>query len=155
MLKKSLIILFTAIMLFGIGSCKDKGPSQAEIDQILIEQYIADNNLETIKTESGLHYIIYKAGDSLNRPDFYSYIEAKYKGELLDGSVFDDGSVEMSANLNQLIPGWIEGLQLIGEGGKIMLIIPSELGYAGREQLGIPENSVLVFNIELFQVYNK
>jgi FKBP-type peptidyl-prolyl cis-trans isomerase FkpA len=154
MLKKSLFVLFTAIVLFGIGSCKDKGPSQEEIDQLLIEQYIADNNLETTKTASGLHYIIYEPGDSLNHPNFYSYIEAKYKGELLDGSVFDDGSVEMSANLNALIPGWIEGLQLIGEGGKIFLIIPSALGYGNREQIGIPENSVLVFNVELYQVYN-
>ena len=55
-------------------------------------------------------------------------------------------------NLNRVIKGWTEGLQLIGEGGKIKLFVPSELGYGENGTRGIEPNSTLVFDIELIKV---
>ena len=152
MLKRILLFALIGFSILSFEAC-DKGPSQEEIDQELIEDYVLANNLETTKTESGLHYIIYEEGDD-NHPDYYSFIVAKYKGYLLDGTVFDDGSTELNAQLASMIPGWIEGLQYIGEGGKMLLIIPSNLGYGGIEKIGIPEYSVLVFEVTLLQVYD-
>ncbi|PLX04426.1 MAG: peptidylprolyl isomerase [Marinilabiliales bacterium] len=153
MFKKIFLFALMGISILSFDSC-DKGPSQEEIDQELIEAYILENNLNTTKTESGLHYIIYDEGDD-NHPDYYSFIIARYKGYLLDGTVFDDGSQELNVQLAQMIPGWIEGLQLIGEGGEMLLIIPSNLGYGGIAKAKIPEYSVLVFELKLLQVYDK
>ncbi len=153
MLKKIFLFALMGIAILSFDSC-DKGPSQEEIDQELIEAYILENNLNTTKTDSGLHYIIYEEGED-NHPDYYSFIIARYKGYLLDGTVFDDGSQELNAQLAQMIPGWIEGLQLIGEGGEMLLIVPSKLGYGGVDKVGIPEYSVLIFEIKLLQVYDK
>lgn len=144
------ILPLLIIVLF--MSCKKDTP-QEDIDEQLIQEYIAANNLETTKTESGLHYIIYDEGND-NRPDYYSFIMATYKGYLLDGSVFDDGSQELQTQLANMIPGWIEGLQLVGEGGRMLLIIPSKLGYGGVEKVNIPEYSVLVFEVNLLKVYD-
>lgn len=153
MLKKIFLFFLMGIALLMFDAC-DKGPSQEEIDQELIEEYILENNLNTTKTESGLHYIIYDEGDD-NHPNYNSFIVASYKGYLLNGNVFDDGSQELNAQLGQMITGWIEGLQLIGEGGEMLLIVPSNMGYGGIEKIGIPEYSVLVFELKLLQVYDK
>ena len=54
--------------------------------------------------------------------------------------------------LNRVIKGWTEGLQLIGEGGKIRLFVPSELGYGENGNRGIEPNSTLIFDVELVKV---
>ena len=79
----------------------------------------------------------------------------RYKGALVDGTVFDEvpaDSEPVRLFLSQVIKGWQEGLQLIGEGGKIKLYIPSELGYGERGNQAIKPNSALVFDIELTKV---
>jgi len=75
---------------------------------------------------------------------------------LIDGTVFDS-SVQrgepIQFGVNQVIPGWTEGLQLMKEGAKYTLTIPSELGYGARGAGGvIPPNSILVFDVELISV---
>lgn len=153
MITNRFILLLSLVFVLGISSCdKEDDIDHAALDQELIEKYIDDNNLSTIKTASGLHYIISEPGDD-NHPTMNSYIVATYKGYLLDGSVFDDGLYQLEERLYKLIPGWREGLPLIGEGGKIKLILPSDMGYGGVEQNGIPEYSVLIFDIHLLQVY--
>jgi FKBP-type peptidyl-prolyl cis-trans isomerase FkpA/FKBP-type peptidyl-prolyl cis-trans isomerase FklB len=78
-----------------------------------------------------------------------------YKGTLLDGTVFDEVAADaepIRLTLNRVVPGWTEGLQLIGEGGKIDLYIPAELGYGEQGNQAIGPNSVLTFNVELTKV---
>ena len=153
LVKNGIISVFILLLILSIGSCKkDEGPDQEVVDKELIEAYVEANNLETTVTESGLHYIISETGDD-NHPNYNSFIIATYKGYLLDGTVFDPGNQQLEVFLGQLVPGWIEGLPLIGEGGKIKLIIPSKLGYGGVEKELIPEYSVLVFDIHLLEVY--
>ena len=78
-----------------------------------------------------------------------------YKGTLLDGTVFDEVAPEMDPidlPLNRVIPGWTEGLQLVGEGGLVKLYIPSRLGYGERGTQGIEPNSTLIFDVEVVEV---
>ena len=70
---------------------------------------------------------------------------------MIDGTVFDEGT-EVEFVVSNVIKGWTEGLGLIGEGGKIKLYIPSELGYGSRPAGKIPANSVLVFDVEVVTV---
>lgn len=105
-------------------------------------------------TESGLQYKIIEAGNEV-KPGPEDTVLVRYKGTLLDGTVFDEVSAAdepISLTLNRVIPGWQEGMQLIGEGGKAVLYIPSALGYGERGAQTIAPNSTLVFDVELVEV---
>ena len=106
-------------------------------------------------TTSGLQYVVTQEGKG-KAPQADSIVKVHYTGKLVDGTVFDS-SVErgepIEFPLNQVIPGWTEGLQLMKEGGKATLYIPSQLGYGEQGVPGtIPANSTLIFDVELIQV---
>jgi FKBP-type peptidyl-prolyl cis-trans isomerase len=84
-------------------------------------------------------------------------VEVNYRGTTIDGKEFDSSykrNETVKFPLNGVIKGWTEGLQLIGEGGKIILYVPSELAYGerGGQSADIGPNAVLVFDVELIKV---
>lgn len=104
------------------------------------------------KTESGLAYKIIEEGKG-KTPKATDEVEVHYEGKLIDGTVFDS-SIErgktVSFPLNRVIKGWTEGLQLIKEGGKVKLVIPSDLAYGDTgAPPKIPGGATLVFDVEL------
>ena len=119
------------------------------------EAFLAANKLKdgVAVTATGLQYIIEEKGnDVVPKPE--DTVEVKYKGTLLDGTVFDEtGDETVSFPLNAVIAGWTEGIQLIGEGGKIRLFIPPQLAYgeAGAGSV-IGHNSTLIFDVDLVKV---
>jgi FKBP-type peptidyl-prolyl cis-trans isomerase FkpA len=127
---------------------------QKEGGEKFITDYLAKNK-NAKKTESGLVYEIVQEGTGA-KPKESDTVEVHYHGTLTNGEVFDS-SVErgskISFPLNRVIKGWTEGLQLIGEGGKIKLVIPADLAYgdAGAPPK-IPGGATLIFEVELFQV---
>ena len=149
--KAGLTVLFLLLIAIATtSSCKkeEDNNEQAEIDKGLIEQYIADNQLNAQSTSSGLYYVITTAGGN-DHPTIYSTVTVAYKGYLLNGEVFDE-SLVFTSPLSSLIPGWKEGIPLIGNGGKIKLLVPSALGYGSSQASSIPANSVLIFDITLY-----
>lgn len=122
-----------------------------------IEQYLATNNITgTTQHPSGFHYKITAPGSG-STPTLCSQIGINYKGQLADGTVFDQttGQIRVFV-LGQLIPGWQLGIPLIKPGGgKITLYIPPTLGYGStaiKDNQGnvvIPANSMLIFEVEL------
>lgn len=143
-------LILTSLVIICISSCKkeEDNNEQANIDKELIEQYISDNQLDAQSTPSGLHYLILKTGSG-EHPTINSTVTVSYKGYLLNGDVFDE-NLAFTSRLSSLIKGWQEGIQLIGKGGKIKLLVPSALGYGSQQQGSIPANSVLVFDITLY-----
>lgn len=105
-------------------------------------------------TESGLQYEPLVEGDG-PMPSDTSVVEVHYHGTFVDGKVFDS-SVERGEpatfGVNEVIPGWTEGLQLMSVGSKYKFYIPSDLAYGPRGRNGIPPNSVLVFEVELLSI---
>jgi len=116
-----------------------------------------DKDVPTAFTEtaSGLKYRILRQSDG-RKPAVSSTVEVHYRGWLDSGRQFDssyDRGETASFGLGSVVPGWTEGLQLVGEGGMIELWIPSELGYGSRGSPGsIPPNAILHFVVELIRV---
>ena len=107
------------------------------------------------KTGSGLKYRVLRKG-SAKKPKATDSVKVNYHGWLDNGKVFDSSyerNEPISFPLSGVIPGWTEGMQLVGEGGMIELEIPSELAY-GRRGAGaaVPPNSQLHFLVELLKV---
>lgn len=108
-----------------------------------------------VVTASGLQYKIVSAGNEVH-PSASDTVYVKYRGTLLDGTVFDETKADAEAvalPLSNMIEGWKEGLPLIGEGGEIELYIPYALGYGergGRGPIGPAET--LIFNVSLEKV---
>lgn len=121
------------------------------------QDYLASKakNEGVIVLPSGLMYRIVRPGNSI-KPKATDVVTANYEGSLIDGSVFDSSYERGQPGqfpLNRVIPGWTEGLQLIGEGGAIELFIPYQLGYGERGSgKSIPPYSTLVFKVELISV---
>jgi FKBP-type peptidyl-prolyl cis-trans isomerase FkpA/FKBP-type peptidyl-prolyl cis-trans isomerase FklB len=120
------------------------------------KKFMAENaTKEGVKTTaSGLQYKITKEGTG-KTPTATSTVRAHYKGTLLDGTKFDssyDRGEPIEIGLNQVVPGWTEGFQLLKEGAKATLWIPQDLGYGMRESGPIPAGSTLVFEVELLEV---
>ena len=108
---------------------------------------------KVVKTESGLMYEVIKLGDGGPKPTANSDVEVRYRGELIDGTVFDEATTPITLNLGGVIKGWTEGVQLMSVGDKYRFYIPSELGY-GEQGAGndIKPNAALVFDIELVSI---
>lgn len=104
---------------------------------------------------SGLQYEVITEGNG-KKPSATDRVKCHYEGTLIDGTLFDS-SIKRGKpaifGVNQVIKGWVEALQLMTEGAKWKLFIPSELAY-GAQQAGemIPPHSTLIFEVELIEV---
>lgn len=114
-----------------------------------------ENNGKT--TASGLKYIVLQQGLG-KKPVPTSNVKVHYVGNLVNGTEFDSSvkrGEPIDFNLNQVIPGWTEGLQLMPEGSKYKFYIPYNLAY-GERAMGnvIPSKSDLIFEVELIKINN-
>jgi FKBP-type peptidyl-prolyl cis-trans isomerase len=118
-----------------------------------LEKFVSSDGGQ--KTKTGIGYKVLKPGSGA-KPKASDTVEVHYHGTLIDGKVFDS-SVErkkkISFPLNRVIKCWTEGMQLVGVGGKIRLVCPSELAYGDQgAPPKIPGGSTLVFDVELFSI---
>lgn len=128
-----------------------------ELNKKAGEEFLAINkNKQGVVTlASGLQYEILKEGNGA-KPSATDQVKCHYHGTLIDGTVFDS-SVERGTpatfGVNQVIPGWVEALQLMPVGSKWKLFIPSNLAYgeAGAGQ-SIEPNSTLIFDVEVLDI---
>ncbi len=151
-MKYSLLALVFTILI----SCESDKKTE-DIDYVAkneqeISAYIADNNLNAQRSDSGLYYVINKVGTG-TQPTSTSNVTVAYKGYYLNGNVFDESDAEgISFGLNQVIKGWTEGIPYFKEGGNGILLVPAHLGYGNNDYRGIPGGSVLIFDVRLISV---
>ena len=129
---------------------------EAAVNKAEGEKFMQDNKMKdgVVSTDSGLQYRIMEGGNDV-KPGPKDTVFVQYTGTLLDGTVFDESDKEKDPvrfTLNRVIKGWTEGLQHVGEGGKIQLFVPDSLAYGARRTGNIGPNSTLLFDIEVVKV---
>lgn len=106
-------------------------------------------------TESGLQYKVIEAGEG-DTPKPSDQVTVHYTGKLVDGTVFDSSiprGEPTQFGVTQVIPGWVEGLQLMKPGAKYEFFIPQDLAYGERGSQGaIPPYAALIFEVELIKI---
>jgi FKBP-type peptidyl-prolyl cis-trans isomerase len=127
---------------------------KSEVYKVAGEKFLAENGKKqgVVTTSSGLQYQVIKEGDGVH-PTAESTVKVHYHGTTIEGIVFDS-SVErgepIEFPLNQVIPGWTEGVQLMSKGAKYKFFIPQELAYGSSSPTPvITPYSCLVFEVEL------
>lgn len=155
MLKIIIIALILVVLFFifkGFGTNKNAAQNIQIGADFLTENAQKEG---VISLPSGLQYEVLQRGNGEVHPKADSNVRVHYHGTLIDGTVFDS-SVErgqpISFGLNQVIPGWTEGVQLMVEGDKYRFYIPSNLAYGERGVGKIPAGSLLIFDVELLAV---
>ncbi len=131
-----------------------------EVNKVAGESFLTENGkrVEVKTTSSGLQYEVLNEGNGV-KPVATDTVVVHYTGKLIDGTVFDS-SVERGEpatfGVTQVIPGWVEALQLMSVGSKWRLFIPSNLAYGpnGAGNL-IGPNATLIFDVELLSVVGK
>jgi FKBP-type peptidyl-prolyl cis-trans isomerase FklB len=107
-----------------------------------------------IELPEGVQYKMVEEGTG-KQPAVSTLIEAHYAGRLLDGKEFDSSfrrNQPFQARINQLIKGWQLVLPLVREGGRVIIWVPSDLGYGDNGVPGIPGGAVLEFEVQLLRI---
>jgi len=135
-------------------ACAVAAPA-SEVTQL--EAYLASATITATKHCSGMYYTV-DVACSGSTATICSTVSVKYKGQLTNGTVFDQSTTPVSFQLNGLIEAWKKGIPLIKPGGKIKLYCPPSLAYGNQDVRNgagvviIPANSILVFEVELVGV---
>ncbi len=147
---------FTALEARQQENAKVAGEANAKAGRDFLE---ANAKREEVKTTtSGLQYEVLKQGDG-PKPQATDRVVVHYTGKLIDGTVFDSSEERgepATFGVTQVIPGWVEALQLMNAGSKWRLYIPSDLAYGPNGAGGlIGPNQTLIFDVTLLEVVGK
>ena len=114
------------------------------------KEFMTKNGADS--TVTGIVYLIQDSGSGVRATSDRDTVKVNYRGTLIDGTEFDkNDGIEFP--LNRVISGWTEGMKLVGEGGKITLVIPADMAYGDRGQGPIGPNATLVFDVDLLEVH--
>lgn len=120
-----------------------------------LDEYLQKNHINIKPTQSGLYFIELKKGKG-EKISVNSAVKVHYRGELIDGTLFDSSEgknpIEIIVGTGEVIKGWDEALLMMQKGSKAKIILPSSLAY-GKQQAGpIPPYSTLIFTLEVVDV---
>jgi FKBP-type peptidyl-prolyl cis-trans isomerase len=130
---------------------------ETEANKMKGTTYLEENASKegVLVTESGLQYSVVTQGDGA-KPAATDQVTVHYRGTLIDGTEFDSSysrGEPATFGLNQVIPGWTEGVQLMNVGSKYLFVVPHELGYGERGAGGsIGPFETLIFEVELIEI---
>jgi FKBP-type peptidyl-prolyl cis-trans isomerase FkpA len=147
---KKYFLLFSVFIL-GLSACNKVNitTQQAQIDDEKIQAYMLANKIVLTKDPAGYYYKVITPGTGA-APTLTNTVKVTYTGTFLDGQGFDsEASVSFVLNTNAQL-GLQYGIQRISPGGRIMLILPSALGFGTSGNGGnVPANSVLIYTVDL------
>jgi FKBP-type peptidyl-prolyl cis-trans isomerase len=146
------------VIVIGLSMFSMANAGSPEENKAAGAAYLATNAKKAgiVTTASGLQYEVLTKGTGTKNPAATNNVTVHYKGTTIDGKEFDSSygrGEPTSFGLNQVIPGWTEGVQLMTEGAKYRFYIPSELAYGANGAGGaIGPNEALIFDVELIKI---
>ena len=155
---KFIVPIALTLIVIAFFYFKNNLNSEAAKENILKGAEFLVTNKSTVgvmETASGMQYKVLTLGTGTTHPKASDKVKVHYHGTLLDGTVFDssvDRGTPLSFGLNQVIPGWTEGVQLMVVGEKTRFFIPANLAYGNRSTGKIEAGSLLVFDVELLGI---
>lgn len=137
------------------ASCKTYSEEDKQSFEQKMERFISRKHWSMERTDSGLYVEQLTEGTGEEAVIFGSEVTLAYKGTLLNGTVFDRKTAKdpLKSELKGLIMAFQEGLLGQKKGAKLRLVVPPQLGYGDMELDKIPQNSVLIFEVELLEVH--
>ena len=139
---------------------QEEAAKMGEINAKAGEAFLAQNGqrVEVHTTPSGLQYEVLRQGEG-PKPEANDQVVVHYTGKLIDGTVFDSSEERgepATFGVTQVIPGWVEALQMMNAGSQWRLFIPSALAYGPNGAGGvIGPNQTLIFDVTLLEVVGK
>jgi FKBP-type peptidyl-prolyl cis-trans isomerase FkpA len=151
------IISLVTLVLVGLTIVSLANATNPEERKAESAAFLAQNGKKpnVITTKSGLQYEVLKQGTGTVSPSATDNVTVHYRGTTIDGKEFDSSysrGEPITFPLNGVIAGWTEGVQLMKEGDKFRLYIPSELAYGERGAGPIGPNEALIFDVELIKI---
>ncbi|QIR15342.1 FKBP-type peptidyl-prolyl cis-trans isomerase [Shewanella aestuarii] len=149
------VVVIALVVFYFFSQMNNQKAAKENIEKGNI--FLAENAKRegVVQTLSGLQYEVLTKSDNTEHPTAQSNVTVHYHGTLIDGTVFDssvDRGQTIAFSLNQVIKGWTEGVQLMTVGDKFRFYIPSQLAYGNRSTGKIQGGSVLIFDVELFEI---
>lgn len=145
---KLLLALFTVLAL---ASCSTYSDNDLDSFDQEIQNYLKEEGISCEKSESGLYYKVIEEGSG-EYIQYKDIVQFTYKGNLLNGDVFDEQTEAVEYPVGQLIGAWKEIMLQLKKGSKAYLVTPPQLGYGTNNLEDIPQNSILVFELEIVDV---
>jgi FKBP-type peptidyl-prolyl cis-trans isomerase len=155
LMKTGAATLLVLCAVLSLGACAKKSSDDTtDVGKAFLAQNAKAPGIHI--TASGLQYRILQSGPANGlRPKPADEVKVNYEGKLLDGVVFDSSyqrGEPVVMTVRDLVPGWVEALQMMRPGDQWLLYVPASLGYGEKGAGPIPPNSVLVFKLELIAV---
>ncbi|HEY6978215.1 MAG TPA: FKBP-type peptidyl-prolyl cis-trans isomerase [Chitinophagaceae bacterium] len=154
-MKKVLILALLPVLFYGCLKSENSTPPCTDVppatEEPQITAFCNANSIVYMKDSSGIFYQILDMGRS-PAPTLSSMVSVTYVAKYLNGTILDQTTTPITNPLNNLIPGWQIGLQLIGEGGHIKMVVPSALCFGCDGSERVPPNTILYFDITLTDV---
>jgi peptidylprolyl isomerase len=150
------LLLLAAVLVLSLGSC-DPSKKYVKQEEDEIQNYLSSNPALAFEQQaSGLYYLPVQVGTGI-KPEQHDTAWLKYTGKFLDGTVFDTNvgktdTLMVPVDEGWMIPGFDEGITLMNNGGKAMLLIPSYLAYGTAGYYIISPYTPLLFDLEMVKV---
>lgn len=144
------LFLIASILLI-LSACKTYSDNDIEGFDKKIQAYIKKNKLDLAVSPSGLYFKITEEGSG-RLIQYTDSVSISYKGKLFNGRIFDYTKEPLTFAVKGLISGWKETLLSCKQGSEVVMILPPQLGYGNHELDDIPQNSILYFEMKVWDV---
>ena len=143
--------LLCLLLILILGACSTYSDEDLKGFDKTIREWIRQQNIQYKSTDSGLYYYFENKGQG-QKIKYTDSVTVQFKGTLLDSTIFEIEKVPLTFAVNEVIIAWKEVLLMSERKAKIKIIVPPQLGYGNHKLDKIPQNSILLYEIEIIDI---
>jgi len=143
--------LLCLLLILILGACSTYSDEDLKGFDKTIREWIRQQNIQYKSTDSGLYYYFENEGQG-QKIKYTDSVTVQFKGTLLDSTIFEIEKAPVTFAVNEVIIAWKEVLLMSERNAKIKIIVPPQLGYGNHKLDKIPQNSILLYEIEIIDI---